>query len=287
MENLKAPIEVLRYQKALLETMRQLTAIQQDLSTSVTELAVLINVSPGAEIPLEMPKELVLPNWDVPLEQMEEEAFLNNPDVREQGYLARIAVNDTRKEIVKRLPGITFTVERKNDYNSFLVDNHWYEAGTRLSWNLLNLFSAPAAIAYAKAGEELTKARRLALRMAVLAQIHIATRQFHGLADQFRQADALWTVDHRLAEIADARAAHDAQSLLERVATHASTLASRLRRFQVYAQAEQAFAKIQAALGRDLLPDTMPDETPDIDSLSTAIAARLQSWRDGTDVSVP
>jgi len=165
MENLKTPVEVLRYQKALLETMRQLTAMKQDLSTAVTELAALINVSPGTEIPPETPGELALPEWSIPLEQMEEEAFLNNPDLREQGYLARIAAIDTRKEIVKRLPEITFTVERRNDYNLFLADNHWYEAGARLSWNLLNLFSAPTALAHAQAGEDLTRARRLALRM--------------------------------------------------------------------------------------------------------------------------
>lgn len=278
-ENLKAPVEALRYRKSLLETLRQLTAIQQELSTARIELAALINVPPGTEIRLEVPAELAVPPWEMPLERMEEAAFVDNPDLREQGYLTRIAVDDTRKAILKLLPGITFTADRKNDYNSFLVDNHWTEAGAKLSWNLMNLVSGPSAIAYAETNEDVAKARRLALRMAVLAQVHVSERQFRNAASQFSQSDELWRVDRRLAEVSDARTQNDAQGMLERVATHASAIASQLRRFQTYAQTEQAFAKIQATLGRDLLPDAVA--ATDLKELGAVIAARLDAWNRG------
>ncbi|KAF0138792.1 MAG: Outer membrane protein [Rhodospirillaceae bacterium] len=64
--------------------------------------------------------------------------------------------------------------------------------------------------------------------------------------------------------------------MLERVATHASTIVSRLRRFQTYALVEQAFAKIQAALRHDLLPKDVT--VADIDSLSAIIATRFRNW---------
>ena len=54
-ENLKALVEALRYQKSLLETLRQLTAIQQELSTARIELAALINALPGTDLTLAMP----------------------------------------------------------------------------------------------------------------------------------------------------------------------------------------------------------------------------------------
>ena len=275
-ENLKAPVEALRYQKSLLETLRQLTAIQQELSTARIELAALINVPPGSEIKLAVPDAMIPPEWKTSLAHMEEMAFLNNPDLKEQGYLTRISVDDTKKAIIKMLPGVTFTGSRNYDYNSFLMDNHWYEAGAKLSWNLMNLISGPSALKYADANEEVAKARRIALRMAVLAQVHISERQFWNASSQFEQSDELWKVDKRLAELSDAKAANDASGALERVAGHASAIASQLRRFQTYAQLEQSYAKMQATMGDDLLPDSVAVEN--LSALSSVIAKRLETW---------
>lgn len=285
-ENLKAPAEALRYQKSLLETLRQLTAIQQELSTARIELAALLNLPPGASFALAVPADLAVPQWDMALESMEDIAFLHNPDLHEQGYLTRIAVDDTRKAILRLLPGITFTADRKNDYNSFLIDNHWYEAGAKLTWNLVNVLSGPSAIAYAETNEDVAMARRLALRMAVLAQVHVSERQFRSAGSQFLQSDALWLVDRRLAEIADAKTSNDAQGMLERVAAHASSIASQLRRFQTYAQVKQAFAKMQASLGRDPLPENI--EASDLKATASILTRRLDAWARGeVEASTP
>jgi outer membrane protein TolC len=275
-ENLKAPAESLRYQKSLLETLRQLTAIQQELSTAEIELAALINAPPGAKLVLDVPAEMQVPAWEMGLDRMEELAFVNNADVREQGYLARVAADDTRKAITRLFPGITFSASRNYDHNSFLMANHWYEAGAKLSWNLMNLVSGPDAIAYAETNEDVAKSRRLALRMAVLAQVHVSERQFRNSVSQYQQSDDLWRVDRRLWELSEAKTANDAQGMLERVAGRASAIASQLRRFQTYAQVEQAYAKMQASLGRDLMPDQVGSH--DLNALSATIAARLQEW---------
>jgi len=275
-ENLKAPVESLRYQKSLLETLRQLTAIQQELSTARIELAALVNVPPGTEIVLDVPADMKLPDWSNSLEQMEEQAFLNNPDLREQGYLARIAVDDTKKAILKMLPGITISEGRNWDSNSFAVNHQWWDTSAKLSWNLMNVVSGRDSMRYADANEETVKARRLALRMAVLAQVHVSERQFRNASSQYLQSDKLWKVDSRLSELADAKASNDASGMLERVASHASAIASQLRRFQTYAQVEQAYAKMQATIGDDLLPDSI--KADNLGSLSVLISQRLKEW---------
>lgn len=275
-ENLKAPAESLRYQKSLLETLRQLTAIQQELSTAEIELAALINAPPGTKLVLTVPGDLQVPAWELELERMEELAFANNADLREQGYLARISVNDTRKAITRLFPGITFSASRNYDHNSFLMSNHWYEAGAKLSWNLMNLISGPDAISYAETNEEVVKSKRLALRMAVLAQVHVSERQYRNAVSQYQQSDELWRVDRRLYELSAAKTANDAQGMLERVAGSASAIASALRRFQTYAQVEQSYAKMQASIGHDLMPESVASH--DLSSLSAVIAARLEEW---------
>lgn len=275
-ENLKAPVESLRYQKSLLETLRQLTAIQQELSTARIELAALINLPPGTNIVLAVPAEMTLLEWSLSLDRMEELAFVNNPDLREQGYLTRISLDDTKKAFLKLLPGASLSAGWNNDYNTFLVDNHWFETGAKASWNLMNMVSGPDAIKYAEKNEDVVKARRLALRMAILAQVHVSERQFRNASSQFQQSDELWKVDQRLAEFSEAKAANDASGVLERVAGRASAIASQLRRFQTYAQVEQAYAKMQATLGDDLLPDGVA--AADLKSLTAVVAQRLEHW---------
>jgi outer membrane protein TolC len=284
-ENLRAPADALRYQKSLLETLRQLTAIQQELSVAEIELAALVNAPPGTKLILAVPAEMEVPAWDLSLDRMEELAFQGNADLREQGYLTRIAADETRKAITRLFPGITFSTGRNYDSNHFLLSNHWYEAGAKLSWNLMNLVSAPDVIDYAETNEEVTSSRRLALRMAVLAQVHVSERQYRNAVSQYQQSDELWQVDKRLYELSEARTANDAQGMLERVAGRASAIASQLRRFQTYAQVEQAYAKMQASLGQDLMPDTVASH--DLKALSEAIAARLEQWGKGEPTAEP
>lgn len=278
-ENLKAPVENLSYQKMLLETLRQLTAIQQELSTAEIELAALINLPPGTPIKLAVPAEMAIPAWNINLERMEQLAFINNADLREQGYQDRISVNETRKAIARMFPGITLTTSQNYDHNSFLVENQWYEAGARMSWNLMNLVSGPDAIKYARTGEGVAKARRLAVRMAVLAQVHLAERQFNNSISQYRQADEVWQIDRKLSELSAARTANDAQGVFERVAGKTSAITSQLRCYQMFAQVEQAFARMQVSIGHDLLPDQLASH--DLPALSAVIKERLESW--GTD----
>jgi outer membrane protein TolC len=284
-ENLKAPVDALQYQKTLLETLQELTAVQQDLSTAQFDLAALINVPPGTEIKLDVPSVMPVPRWTMPLDQMETEAFLNNPDLHEQAYLARIALDETHKAFLSMLPGINLSTSGQYDSNSFLVNKAWYETGATLSWNLINLISGPTRIHYAKTNEEVVKARRLALRMAVLAQVHVAARQFQNAENQYQQADELWSVDDKLAELARARTASNAQGTLDRVLNDTAAIASQVRRFQSFALLEEAHAKIQATLGDDLIPGDTADGS--VASINALVARRLSESANGGVAAQP
>ena len=142
-EQIQSPLETLRYQKSLLENLRQLWQIEQELVSARAELASLMTLPPGSNFrlaPVEKEKIGPLPD-DFSIEQLEQIAFQNNPDIREQTYQSRISAQEARKAILKMLPGISFNVSRQYDSNSFLVDNQWYESSAKLSWNLLSLLS--------------------------------------------------------------------------------------------------------------------------------------------------
>jgi outer membrane protein TolC len=274
-EKLKNPTETLRVQKTLLESIRQLEAIDQELTTAKAELAALINVAPGSDFKLDVPEKggMTIPEWSMPIEQMEEAALINNPDLREQDYQSRIAIDDTHKEILKLLPGVTLSFSRQYDSNSFLMDNRWNDVGTKVTWNLINLLSAPDRLAHADSAEKVADAKRIALRMAVLAQVHVISHQFASATKQFERADKLWGIETRLAEASGNQQRGGTQNEIERISTETSAIAAELRRFQTYAQMQSAYGKLQSTIGADPVPDRVASHS--LDGLSGAIVLAM------------
>lgn len=108
--------------------------------------------------------------------RLETEALASRPELREQDYQTRISSAETRKAMLRMLPGLEFSAGGHYDSNSFLVNDKWADLGVKVTWNLFNVLSAPAAIDVAKAGEEVATARRQAMSIAVLAQLYVAQR---------------------------------------------------------------------------------------------------------------
>jgi outer membrane protein TolC len=274
-ERLKNPTESLRIQKTLLESIRQLEAIDQELTTAKAELAALINVAPGSDFKLDVPDTggMTIPAWSMPIEQMEEAALINNPDLREQDYQSRIAIDDTHKEILKLLPGVTLSFSRQYDSNSFLMDNRWNDVGTKVTWNLINLLSAPDRLAHTDSAEKVADAKRIALRMAVLAQVHVISHQFASAAKQFERADKLWGIEKRLADASGNQQRGGTANDIERISSETSAIAAELRRFQTYAQMQSAYGKLQSTIGADPVPDRVASHS--LDGLSGAIVLAM------------
>jgi len=262
-EQLRNPLDTLRVQKTLLESIRQLEGIEQELTSAKAELAALINIPPGSDFQLALPAGgMVPPEWTMSIEEMEEAALSNNPDLREQDYLGRISVDDTRKEILKLLPGVTLSFSRQYDSNSFLIDNHWNEAGAKVTWNLLTLLSAPDRIEHAESSEKAAETKRLALRMAVLAQVHVMSNQFFSATKQFNRADKLWQIERRLADASGNQQRGGTQNEIERISSETSAIAAELRRFQTFAQLQSAYGKMESTIGADHLPEQTASRQP-------------------------
>lgn len=249
-ERVRNPIDALRYQRQLLENLRLLEAIDQELSIANVELASLINAPVGMPLKLKEPAMSIDRSvLDIPVETMEETAMVANADVREQHYNARIARDETRKTLAKLFPGLNFSYGPKYDTDDFLVNSNWRTASMSLSWNLMNLLTGPSQMKLAEAGVSLAEQRRVAMQMAVLAQVHVGRLQLINSLKQFDRADAIWNTDQRIAEHAKNRDAAQTQSKLDLVANQTSAILSLLRRYQAMAQAHAAEARLQATLG--------------------------------------
>jgi outer membrane protein TolC len=270
----------LRYQRQLLENLRLLEAIDQELSSAKIELASLVNLPLAQDIVVKEPTEATGDNWEnMPAEKMEELAIANNADLRESFYNARIAALETRRVMLKLFPGISFSYGTRHSNDSYLINQNWNETGIQISYNLLGLLSAPAQMRLADAGVAVADQRRVATQMAVLTQVHLARLQYQNALHQLERADAIWKVDNEIASHMANRGQAQTQSKLDLVASSTAVIISELRRYQALAQVQATAGKLQATLG---LEPAIGDGNMPLAELTRAVGNALHSWNDGS-----
>ncbi|MBV8656311.1 MAG: TolC family protein, partial [Burkholderiales bacterium] len=115
-ENLKAPIESLNYQRQLLDIVRQLESVRDELAQAKPRLASIMNLEPGQRYSLAPPSGFAIPKVVMPVERMEETALVQRPELVQAAYTERIGVLETRKALAKLLPGVE--IDLGGHYNS-------------------------------------------------------------------------------------------------------------------------------------------------------------------------
>lgn len=274
-EKLRPPLEVLNYQKALIDLVRQLEAIRDELAQAKPRLAALMNLQPGTPFHLKTPTDLPLPTVKDSLAQMEDKALMQRPDIAEASLQERVGANEVKKAIARLLPGIELNFGPHYDSNSFLHNHNWTEGGMRITWNLLNLITGPMQKKVAEQQVDIAQAQRLALDMAVLTQVHVSWRDFSGRKRQYELAQRLFDIDRKINDQTMTGAANDAQSRLNAIRSGASEMMADYRRYQNYAALQASYGQLLATLGVDPLPEAVGSH--DVASLTRSIAARMDA----------
>ena len=278
--SVRSPVDSLRYQRQLIENLRLLEAIDQELSSARVELANLINAPLSIPIQIaETDEPLNRQLLETPVEVLEAQALAGNADLREQHYNARNAVLETRRTLLRLFPNLQLSYGAYHDNDSYLLHHQWNQASVGLSYNLMNALSIPAQRQFAQAGVQLADQHRIATQMAVLTQVNLAALQYANAYRQFDRADELWQVDARLETQVANQVTTGRQSELDGIANRTTTILSQLRRYQALAQANAADSKLQATLGLEpQIPDVEATPLPD---LVTVVRASLDDWRSG------
>jgi outer membrane protein TolC len=197
-EKLRSPLEALNYQRQLLDIVRQLEAVRDELAQAKPRLAAIMNLEPGQSFSVVVPAALTVPQVSIPFPSMERTALLRRPEVVEADYNERIGLLETRKALARLLPGVEIDVGNHYDSNSYLVNHQWSDIGLRVSWNLFNVLASSSIRGAAQAQLELAHEQRLALNMAVLTQVHVARLGYAGQLKQFQLTQQMNAVDERI-----------------------------------------------------------------------------------------
>ncbi|MBF0445692.1 MAG: TolC family protein, partial [Magnetococcales bacterium] len=252
-EDLRSPITSLRYQLSLLNSVRQLEKVRGELMMAKTDLAVLLNLDPSVPFRLVDTSGNGSPDSELNLSilEMEEMALLNRPELRAEHYQSRIDALETRKAIIKSLPGLGLNIGEKYDDNSFLLHQQWSQAGMQVTWNLIDIFAAKDRYKHAKTREAVSETRRLALHMAVLSQVHIASLQYKNMRRELLQSINLRDTQERLLNHVGKRTQHDLDDQLTFVSNAIETTIVRINLYQAYARLQNAKGRLQSTLGLD------------------------------------
>lgn len=271
-ERLLPPLETLQFQRALLEIVQQLEVVDSELAIAKAQLAGLMNLPPGTHFRLAPPQRHAPARLPYAIEDLEAVAMVSRPEIAEELYAARNVALETRGEIMRLLPGLSLFGGVNYNSNDFLLNNSWADAGVSVTWNLLRLVALPSILAEGEARADVAETRRMALRMAILTQVHLAHRRYQRAHRLYTRAASIQEVEQRIAAATRSAEETDASSRLERVrAQAAAVLASRARN-RAFAEVQNALGAVYAAAGVDPLPATVADA--DIDTLARAIAAQ-------------
>lgn len=278
-ERLRNPIDALRYQRQVLENLRLLEAINQELASANIELGTLINAPIGGTIRIaDVDQATTTPRTlELDIGTMEELALQQNADLREQHYNGRVAREEVRRTLVRLFPNISLNYGYKYDSDRYLVHNDWQEAGVQMSFNLFNLLTADTQMKLARAGVALAEQRRVTTQMAVVTQVHLARLQLMNAHKQFVRADAIYLTDQKITEHTRNREQALAQSKLDRVSNEVSTILSLLRRYQALAQVQAAESRLLASIGAEPAIGSTDD---------VSLPELVQQIRRGTDMSL-
>lgn len=283
---MRSPLEPLRFQRQLLENLRMLELVEHELSSARVELATLAALPVGSSFSVVEPQAQINTKWlNMNPADMELQAVVNNPDMRESLYNVRIARDEAKKAIVKMFPGVSFSYGTKTTNDEYIVNQRWNEAGAQISFNLLGVLSAPTAKRLADIGITMANQRQVATQMAVISQVHIARLNYANAAKQFMRADQIAKVDGRMAEVVAVRAKAESQSRQETVAQQTASILSALRRYQALSNAQAAASRLQATLGLEPLVHAAP--TLPLSEVVQAVQQSLKTWEAGELPKLP
>jgi outer membrane protein TolC len=245
-----SPITALTYERELVEVTRTLQELQRELSLAKSQLAALMNVPPGTDFRLAVPRrDATLPKLCYAPRDMVRVAMVNRPELREVSYQQRINEHEVHAALLEMLPGIQLTAGADHDSNALLFNNDWVGWGAKASWNLLKVFSYPSKRRVIDAQAHLLDQRGLAVTMAVMTQVYVSRARFMHYSKELDTARRHLDVQKRLLKQMQAEARSDKISKQTLIREEMNTLVSEVKYDIAYANVQNAFANIFASMG--------------------------------------
>jgi len=270
--------ECLEYQRAMLDIQRQMLSLQREINNARIELTALMGLPPGTQFKIDPSRASLAPYrtdevFDV--DNLQNTALRNRPELIEEDYQSRIALNEIKKARLKMIPGIELFTGANYSDNSFLLHELWAASGVRLTWNLLSLFTGSKEADIARTSKEIGDLRRMALSMAVLTQVETAMHSLVQSKEEYSIAREMNRVDESMHKQYVNRQSVSQMDHLSVVEAKARRLVSMLRHTMAYAEWQNSIGQLYASVGYQ--PAIVLDYTADLKTLKNGVKNYLDA----------
>lgn len=267
---LDRPLTALTYQRELIGIKRELEELQRDLSLAKIQLAALMNLRPGEDYQLVIPDRTEIVNKvDISPETMEQLALENRPEIRVTSYEERINRQEAKAAILNLMPGLDLNFGKSYSTNSFLFHNNWLTYGAQVSWNLLSIFKLPATNRNIEAKAKVLEARRLALTMAIMTQVHVSLAQYEHSQREYRTAADYFLTQQKILEQLESGVTANTVTEQSLIREQMNMMVAEIKYDIAFSDVENAYASIFAAIGVDPFP--INTDTSSVNSLTDSI----------------
>jgi len=269
-KRLDRPLTALTYQRELIGIKRELQELQQNLALAKIQLAALMNLRPGEDYQLAIPERTsTVKKIDISPEMMEQLALENRPELRTISYEERINKQEAKAAILSLFPGLDLNFGKSYSTNSFLFNKNWLNYGAQVSWNLLNLFKYPSTKKNIKARERVLEARRLALSMAVMTQVHVSLAQYEHSQLEYKTASDFYITQQKILKQIQTGIETNTVTEQSLIREEMNMMVAEVKYDIAYSNIENAYGSIFAALGIDPFPIEV--NTDDLSLLTESI----------------
>jgi len=275
---LKPLEECLEYQRAMLDIQRQMLSLQREINDARVELTALMGLPPGTQFKIDPSRASMAPyrtDEVFNLDSLQKLALRNRPELIEEDYKARIALNEIKKARLKMIPGIEFFTGFNHSDNSFLQHDVWAASGYRLTWSLMSLFTGKKEADIAKSSQEIGDLRRMALSMAVLTQVEMAMHSLSQSKDEYAIAREMNRVDESLHKQYVKQHSASQMDHLSVVEAKARRLVSMLRHVMAYAEWQNSIGQLYTSVGYQ--PSAVLDFNADLKTLTDQVKGHLDA----------
>ena len=255
-----APLIALTYQRELIEIEGQVKSLTRELQIAKAQLAALMNLDPGTDYTLVLPpREGALPAVALSADDEIMTALRNRPELHQLMYQERINKRELDVQIISMFPSLKGFVGVNTDSNKFLFNNNWAQYGARASYTLLNVCKLGAIKTPARAEGNVLRTRELAPAMAVMTQVQVARARYALYGSELETSRHSHLVQARIMGQIDGGYKAGAISQQTYLREQMNTLVSEVRYDIAYADAQNAYANLYAAMGEDNFTPVVTD----------------------------
>ena len=219
---------------------------------SKQQLAALMNLDPGTPYELVMPpREMELPTVTMTVDDEVSVALRDRPELRQFSYQERSNRREMTAQILGAFPSFKGFVGYDGDSNSFLFNQSWAEWGAKSAFNLINLVRLPAERKAVRAQGDAIHTQELATAMAVMTQVYVARTRYQLYGAELATQRHAHAVQERI--MGQVSGGYKAGTVSEQtwLREQMNSLVSEVRYDIAYADAQNAYANLYAAMGVD------------------------------------